>query len=344
MWRSIRQALKRLGWPPPRRTVIWTAITIAIAACAWATIQRGPFDGLTLLAGFCGLLSLGMLLLPARPSLRVVLRTPTEVDTAVVIGHGRQVRALDKEAIVDEQVGAALATLPPRPAPQLPPNSPLAKAYSSFAASAILGGISTVSEERLQESEEEVAGYRRDLANWLDELEHARHERLRIFYGAARVQEGGEAPGDHVRLRLRFPPGFEPMTEDAPWVARPPERPNSRPSLPSLINPPVLDRFPTPVIPPSLTGGAAGYSRDGEATLVEFDLGRINQSDHRDTAKFELRAAPPGSYEVEWEVSASGLRKAARGRLRLDVAEPQAAAPITTLAEVEAERERYELD
>jgi hypothetical protein len=179
---------------------------------------------------------------------------------------------------------------------------------------------------------------------WLDDLEQAREERLRIFFGAARVEEGGEAPGDHVRLRLHFPPGFEPLAEDPPWVGRPPDHPNFRPSWPSLVDTSVLDRLPTPLIPGPRSGGTASYSRDGETTVVEFDLGRINQSDYRDTARFELRAAPPDSYEVEWEVSASGLRKAARGGLRIDVAEPGPGAPITTLAEAEAERERYELD
>jgi hypothetical protein len=342
--RSVRQRLQKLGANPPRRTVIWTAITIAIVACAWATIQRGPFDGLTLLAGFCGVLSLGLLLLPARPRLRVLLRTRTDVDTAVMIGQGRQVRLLDKEAIAEEQVNAALATLPPRPVPQLPPNSLLAKAYASFAASATLAGSFTVSEERRQEFEDEVAEYRQDLRTWLDDLERARHEHLRIFFGAARVQEGGEAPGDHVRLRLRFPPGFEPLADAPPWVPRPPERPHLRPPWSGLIDMPLLDRFPAPVFPRAPSGGTASYSRDGETTVVEFDLGRINQSDYRDTAKFELRAAPPGTHEIEWEVSASGLRKAARGRLRIDVAEPQAAEPIATLAEAEAERGRCELD
>jgi hypothetical protein len=333
-------AQKLTKWPS-RRRLIWAGVVIALIGCAWATVQRGPFDGLALLAGLCGVLSLALLLVPAKPRLEVQARTEDGTAAEVVIGTSHTLRPLDKDAIVGEQVAAAFATLPAPPQPEYRPGTPLSRVLAQTAATGFLTNV-FASEESREEFSAEVEDYRRDLRSWLDELERSRSERKRSFGGVARVVECGEAPADHVRLRLRFPPGFEPP-EDPPWVSEPPKRPHFAPPLAPLINPlidvPPIERpnLPSPA-------SAASYWREGEATVVEYDLGRINQADFRDTPELRLRAASPGTYVVEWEVSAAGLRRPARGRWELEVAESKQGEAISTLSEAVRERERYDLD
>ena len=86
----------------------------------------------------------------------------------------------------------------------------------------------------------------------------------------------------------------------------------------------------------------ARYSMEKDAPVIDYELGRINQLDHRDVPTFSLRAPGPGAYSVKWEASATGLGKPAHGKFIIEFAEPQQGQPITTLAEAEAERERIE--
>lgn len=320
--------------------MIWGALVVAIAGCAWATIERGPFDGLTLLAGLCGVLSLGLLLLPARPRLDVGARTDTGPGAEVLVAVDEPLRPLDKDTIVDAEVDAALSTLPVSPE-AYPPGSKIAQALSGPGSSFLLGGT-YVSEEQRKRFWNEVQAYRQELAEWLDELDHARSERRRFFTCQARVTELGSAAADHVRLRLRFPPGFEEPLEPG-RVADPP-RPPKFEALPFPRISPISVTPTRPHIPASLFGRGPTYSQENGVLVIECDLGRINQSDFRDSPEFEVRAAPPGNYEVEWGVSAAGLPRPRRGRWKLSVADPELGDAITSVDEADAERERYRLD
>jgi hypothetical protein len=247
---------------------------------------------------------------------------------------------INKPAIVEEQVEAALATLPTASQPKAPPGTPLSQTLGQAAAAGFLAAVFPSKESR-EDFAREVDDYARELRRWLDELAHARSERMRVFVGAARVVERGDAPADHVRLRLRFPPGFEPP-EDPPWVSKPPKRPRFNPPLIGFIDPtidiPPIEPRSFPPLP-----AAASYWREGEATIVEYDLGRINQADFRDTPEFRLRAAAPGLYQIDWQVSAAGLRRPATGCWQLTVAEPKEREAIVTLEEAVRERVRYGL-
>lgn len=85
------------------------------------------------------------------------------------------------------------------------------------------------------------------------------------------------------------------------------------------------------------------YSNENGLAQADFDLGRVNQTDHRDVPPFRLRAAPPGEYEIEWQITATGLSRPIRGTVKIKVEPPQAGEAILTLGEAEAERRDYEL-
>jgi hypothetical protein len=78
--------------------------------------------------------------------------------------------------------------------------------------------------------------------------------------------------------------------------------------------------------------------------MISFQVGHINQHVYRDTAKFSLRAAPPGVYDVEWQISADGLSPPIKGKVEVEVREPNTGEPVTTFSEALAERAYYSLD
>jgi hypothetical protein len=164
-----------------------------------------------------------------------------------------------------------------------------------------------------------------------------------LFEGELRIAELGEAAADHVHLRLHFPAGFD-LDEDPPEVGAPPERPTFNRfggvgfrgpiGLEKLVARPGSIRLPGTDKPKNST--------EGGLTKVDYDLGRLNQSDHRDVPPFRLRAAAPGNYEVEWEATASGLNKPSRGTLLLSVGEPNQGVAIQSLEDADAERDAYD--
>jgi hypothetical protein len=321
---------------PRRHHLILAAVVVALAGCGWATVARGPFDGLILLAALGGLI-LGLYLMPTRPHLAVKVQTPDGPADRISLDPGSSACPIDKEAVIAEEVRAARATMPRPPKSALPP-TPLGAAIA-VANQGVLGSFA--SEEELEKFIKQVQRYGAELDEWLDELDHARSLRTRRFAGTARVFESGEAPADHARLRLIFPAGFEPI-EESPWVDDPPDRPDFSPPLL-----PALGAYRVPRIPrvdPISLAPSATYRREGETTVVEFDLGRVNQGDFRDSPEFELLAGPAGVHHVSWEVSCSGLRRPARGVWTVRVDTPGAGPTITTLVEARAERERFDLN
>ncbi len=320
---------------PRRHHLIVAVAIVALAGCAWATLARGPFDGLTLLAGLGGL-TLGLYLMPAHPRLDVGVITPGGPTDRIALARGAPISPIDREAIVREQAEAARATMARPPKSALPPTR---MGIAAVAKLDVLGGLA--SEEELEEFARKVTRYEVVLEHWLLRLEDARSQRTRRFAGTARISESGEAPADHARLRLIFPPGFEPI-EESPWIEEPPQRPDFSPPLFPVGGgyrlPPI--RQPDPIA----LGPSATYRREGDNTVVEFDLGRVNQGDFRDSPEFELLSGPPGSYRVQWEVSCAGLRRPARGVWEVRVAAPGEGPPISTMDEALAERGGFDLD
>lgn len=76
---------------------------------------------------------------------------------------------------------------------------------------------------------------------------------------------------------------------------------------------------------------------------MSWDLGCVNQSERRDVPPFSLKAAPPGTYSVKWEITAEGLVRPLEGELSVVVEPPIQADPISTLNDVEEERRAREL-
>jgi hypothetical protein len=75
--------------------------------------------------------------------------------------------------------------------------------------------------------------------------------------------------------------------------------------------------------PDAIRGVSAEYSSEEEATVIDLNIGHINQREHRDTAEFSLRTGPIGRHEVHWRISANGLNKPAEGRITVAVQEAE---------------------
>jgi hypothetical protein len=96
--------------------------------------------------------------------------------------------------------------------------------------------------------------------------------------------------------------------------------------------------------PEVIRGDAADYSSEGGMTVVDLNVGHINQREYRDTAVFSMRAAPVGGYELRWRVGASGLGSPMEGTVRVEVLTPADGEPIRELSEAMSEREPHNLD
>jgi hypothetical protein len=108
---------------PLRRSLGAPAFVLAFGLSIWATVERGSFDGVTLLIAASGLLLGLMQLLPMRPKLRVSNREGGAVLTA---RPEKALRPLDEDQIVEEQTAACRKEMPRMPAPDVPPGSPAA--------------------------------------------------------------------------------------------------------------------------------------------------------------------------------------------------------------------------
>jgi hypothetical protein len=330
--------------------VVVTAVLAGVAGF----VTSGVVAGISLVLGFSGVLSLVLLLLPARPRVAATLRGAENAVTgtekiALLIG-GQTVRPFDIDEIVKDQEDQALDTMPRAPTPIVPPGAFGGAFDISQSTANMLSSMSGASDEELRAFVDEVQTFGDELRAWLEQLQAARHERLRAFTAVARIFEIGQAPADFARLRLRFPEAFE-EPEQPPEVSDPPERPEfvgrygrigpgslavrslARGSLARFVSHPDESR-----------GAAPEYSREDSSTVVALNIGHINQHDHRDTAEFALRAAPPGVYEVKWQVSANGLSPPTMGRVQVEVREPASGEPITELRDALAERDHHSLD
>ena len=185
--------LDRLKELPPKRLFGPPALVVALGLCVWATAARGLFDGVTLFAGLCGVLSLGLLLLPSRPRLQVVVRDEPD-PKRLILEPTWKVRPLDRQAIVQEQVDRARETMPERPNFQLGVGDQVGQILARTAMAGLQTSIAGVSDENLEKFERRVSAYSRKLSAWLDELEKARAERLKVFEGELRIRELGDVP------------------------------------------------------------------------------------------------------------------------------------------------------
>lgn len=350
---EVNSSVRDFRWPPDRRQAILGVIVIALIVGAAGFITSGVVAGLSLLLGFPGVLSLILIFLPARPkviaSLRGVENATTDRDkVGLSIEPEQAVRPIDIDQIVKSEEHAALETMPRAPKPKVPRGAFGGVFDLNESTTNLIASMNGASDGELEEFMGEVQAFGKELRAWLETLQASRHERLRRFSAVARVGETGQAPADFARLRLRFPEEFEEWKAPSE-VPSPPERPRfvSRlgPILPGAASArriPSLSRLiPRPE---EFNGTAAEYSREDGKTVVALGIGHINQHDHRDSAEFILLAAPPGVYEVEWQVSADGLSPPAEGKIKVEVCEPPPGEPIIELGDALSERERHSLD
>jgi hypothetical protein len=146
-------------------------------------------------------------------------------------------------------------------------------------------------------------------------------------------------------LKLRFPDGFD-VDEELPKVPPPPTRPRFHGGTAGSTAARALfsETYLQPNMRIRLPGtDSADYSIEDGQIVVVWDLGRVNQSEERDVPAFFLKGPGSGTYRVDWEITAEGLQKPAKGNLPLRVEAPEADEPITTLADVEGERKAREL-
>jgi hypothetical protein len=335
--------LDRLKDFSPRQRYALLILLFTLVLCVWVTTQYGLIAGLAVLGGISAPVSLWPQIAPARPRLSVVVRSEPDPVRLDLVPTWR-LRPLDKEAIVQEQVNLALATLPEPPDPKLSPDDDFGQLLTKAALAGVKATLTGATPEFLEEFKSKVKTHSQKLVRWLEEVEKARVEHLKVFEGELRIHELGHASADHVHLRLRFPPGFK-LAQDLPYSELPPDRPSfggviglPHAALNSLHG--LTDHnIPSIDLPGS---DKARYSMEGNAPVIDYNLGRVNQHDYRDAPAFSLRVPGPGSYNVKWEASAAGLGKPATGELTIQFAEPKQGEPITTLEEVETEREWFE--
>ena len=331
---NLASMFERIKKASRRRQIGVPVFLIMLGLAIWATKERGAFDGVTLLVGSLGLL-LGLLqMTPARPKLKLTGR-----DDEPLIIFTPVVRPLDKNSILKEQVGKALEAMPRRPAPE---GTTSAFDYESPGLGPGRVGLRH-SDQTLRQHEGKISDFESHLQEWVTNLEAARVDRLRLCEEELRLHELGYAPVDHAHLRLFFPEGFE-LEDEAPSIDSPPNPPEL------TMEGQLLARRPEQVLP--IKGGIKlhhpddepHYSEKSGLPVVDYDLGRINQADHRDVPAFELKApSEPGRYEIEWEASAAGLNRPASGAITFEVRAPEEIEPVTTLAEAKQERIDFEL-
>lgn len=334
--------LDRLKELPPRHRYGPLGLTLSIALSAWAAVERDLFDGLILLTAVVGLgLGITSRFFPPRPRFQVSFRGAPDPQVLSLVPGWRR-RPLDQAAIAQQQVDLAMATMPKRPKSTVPPDMQIGYLIAQGALSSLQAEITGTTEEDLQEFENKVAAYGGIVTDWVGRLEASREEHLKVFKGRLRVEELSSAPADHVRLRLRFPEGFK-LASNLPTVEEAPTRPKFNRSVFESMRDVVEAQHSSGSIPwPVGDDGEPTYSIENGKPVVECDLGRINQGDHRDAPTFELRIPGPGSYTVQWEVSSSGLGEPATGTLTIKCQEAKEGAPITKLDEAEAQRKRLE--
>jgi hypothetical protein len=326
--------LERIKKASRRRQIGVPAFLIVLGLAVWATQERGAFDGVTLLVGSLGLL-LGLLqMIPSRPKLKLTGR-----DDQSLLIFPPAVRTLDENSIVKKQVSQALKAMPRRPAPA----GGTPKTFDLDTPGLGPGGYGIQhSDETLRKHEAKIFDYESRLREWVSDLETARADRVRLVETELRLHELGYAPADHVHLRLYFPEGFE-LEDEAPDVGSPP----TPPALPKRGNAWAgMQRETLSAKPGSIKlhhpDDEPHYSERGGLPVVDYDLGRVNQADHRDVPAFELKAPKePGNYLIEWEASAAGLNRPAHGAVTFQVQEPSKNESITPLEEAKQERRDF---
>lgn len=345
---------RRPSWPPSRGMAIRAVLAIAVVLSATVAITTGVLAGITLLVGFSGVLSLTLLLVPARPRLAASLRggenaTRSPVGSDLLVGFDRKVRHFDIDRIVESEEEAARGTMPRAPTPRYPPGA-LGLFESAAALSTAFGAAGGATDDELQEFLDKVEAYGEELRAWLEVLVESRDETLRHFTLAARVEEMGQAPADFTRVRLTFPAGFEEPARP-PWVPEPPRRPEFVGRFGGIAFPRVEPVRVSPgalrdliASPEAIRGDAADYSSEDGTTVVDLNVGHVNQREYRDTATFSLRAAPVGVHQVRWRIGASGLGSPAEGTILVEVVAPTAGEPILGIAEAMTERDSHNLD
>lgn len=337
-------ALGRLKKLSPRQRYGVAGLIVFVGLSGWASIERDLFEGLILL-GTLGAIGFAALnhFVPSRPRFQVSFRNTPDPGLLTFV-PGWPKRPLDQAAIAQEQVDLALETMPERP--YIKPPDELEQ-IGPFVAQSALASLEArftgTTDKDYEEFESKVASYGGMLADWVRRFEVSREERQKVFNGKLRVEELGSAPADHVHLRLRFPEGFK-LARDVPEVEEPPARPDFAPGLGAYFTPKDFSKAPRIAadIPWPRSSNAASYSMEDGKPVVDFELGRINQGDHRDASGFALRVSAPGSFTVQWEASSSGLGKPATGTLTIECEAAKEGPPITTLRQVEDQWERME--
>ncbi|MFL5874078.1 MAG: hypothetical protein ACJ75T_11500 [Solirubrobacterales bacterium] len=332
--------MHRLQKLSPRQRYGTAGLIVFIGLSAWASLERDLFEGLILL-GTLGAIGLAALnhFLPPRPRFQVSFRNVPDPGVLSLVPDWRK-RPLDQAAIAQEQVDLALETMPQRPHQAVPPHMQIGRLIAEGAIASFQSAIAGTTEEELQDFENKVAAYGGEVADWVGRFEASREEHLKVFKGKLRVEELGSAPADHVRLRLRFPKGFR-LTDDLSLVGKPPARPKFNPSVFDGMGNPIRKAQRAGSIPwPLSDNDEPTYSMEHGEPVVECDLGRINQGDHRDAPVIELRIPGPGSFVVQWEASSSGLGKPAIGTLTIVCEAAKEGPPITTLKQAEDQWER----
>ena len=344
-------------WPLGRSRALAIVFALSLLVSLIIGITSGPLAGITLLVGCSGLLSLTLLFFPAQPELIAELRSGRnasigEGSIGLIIGARQTVRPLDIDQIVQREEAAARGTMPRAPTPRVPKGAFGGVFDLNDSTAMMLDSVSGASDEELWEFLGKVTTFGEELRTWLERLQAARDERLRAFSATVRVTEHGKAAADFARLALSFPAGFE-QAEQSPGLFKRPTRPEFvgrfDPFLGRVTQMPPVPRIRASLshlIPSAeaLGGSQAEYSTEGDQTIVSLGIGHINQREYRDTGEFDLRAAPPGRYEIGWRAGANGVSPPAEGTIEIEVRAPAEENPITDLDEALKEISRHDLD
>jgi len=347
MPRTIKRRITEWRALPRRRQIGIPAFLAVTGLSVWAALERGLFDGGTLFIAFLGSL-LGLLqLVPSRPRLQLTDRTGQ--DSSELVATPASTRPFDEDEIEAGEVEVCKGEMPRQPRQGMPPGSLLHNPLQETEDKLLrMTRPLDVSDGSLRDYLAEVGDYTARLRNWLTDLEVARADRLRLLRLELRIRERGHAAADHVHLRLLLPDGFE-LDEGPMEVDLPPKRPEFRrdilpPAVSSRALHSLSKRLPDAADPRRPDDAEPRYSREAGLPRIDFELGRVNQSDHRDVPEFRIKAPrEPGNYEVRWEITAAGLSRPARGAINIEIAEGQEDEPITSLEQAEEEQQRFGL-
>ncbi len=249
---------------------------------------------------------------PFAPRPELDLRLELSGPALATAGHGRP--WIDVEVVVDEQRKAALATLPPRPAPDTSFDhivgtglQSLGRALSASAVSAFLSEAPTDDERAAFVGK--VDAYKNELRSWLGGLEPAVWARCSQLELRVVIENtSSRAPARDLDVDVDLPAGIRPSSQpDEP--DKPPTRPRWHRPDPFAYGSPFIDPRLPRIRPRRLRPCEDLRDRpDGSGLRWSVALPALLHARTSETSReLKLELDGPGNYRIEAAARTTGL-------------------------------------